>query len=220
MPGPDKLGRYVLGLRGEPCYESVAALGPEYTGWALIADEDAGPEKSLWLDATGVSRQFNTSPQLSWAPDHVGRFFDPRRLLPGEYEFDYVAGYSKRTMIGGYLPAADIAVWNPKYRAGYEVIVVLPVGENARPVGRVRSERFGSREPTATAGEPAVTDRYWNGSAAEFYSALVGVWNRWHDFFEQKMTVDIPDQWLLDAARAGIVLSRCSYRGLNPTSDR
>src|SRR2546426_9468207 len=31
------------------------------------------------------------------------------------------------------------------------------------------------------------------------------------------MKVEIPDEGLLDAARAGIVLSRCSYRGLEPT---
>lgn len=216
-PGPDELGRYVLSLPGDPCYESVAALGPEYTGWVLVANEEAGPEESLWLEPDGVSRQFKTSPQLSWAPDHVGRFFDPRELLPAEYAFDYVGGFSKRTMLGGYLPVADIAVWNPNYHAGYEVMVALPAGKNARPVGRVRSEQFGPDQPGKPAEEPAVTDRYWNGSAAGFYSALVGVWNRWHDFFDQKMTVEIPDEWLLDAARAGIVLSRCSYRGLNPT---
>ena len=50
-----------------------------------------------------------------------------------------------------------------------------------------------------------------------FFSALAGVWNRWHDFFEHRMPVEIPDRWLLDAARAGITLSRCSYRGLEPT---
>jgi hypothetical protein len=31
------------------------------------------------------------------------------------------------------------------------------------------------------------------------------------------MPVSIPDEWLLNAARAGITLSRCSYRGLEPT---
>jgi hypothetical protein len=31
------------------------------------------------------------------------------------------------------------------------------------------------------------------------------------------MPVEIPDPWLLDAARAGITLCRCSYRGLEPT---
>src|SRR5260370_37726689 len=31
------------------------------------------------------------------------------------------------------------------------------------------------------------------------------------------MPVEIPDEWLLDSARAGIMLSRCSYRGLEPT---
>ena len=30
------------------------------------------------------------------------------------------------------------------------------------------------------------------------------------------MPVEIPDGWLLDAARAGITLCRCSYRGLEP----
>ena len=31
------------------------------------------------------------------------------------------------------------------------------------------------------------------------------------------MPVNIPDEWLLNAARAGITLCRCSYRGLEPT---
>ncbi len=31
------------------------------------------------------------------------------------------------------------------------------------------------------------------------------------------MPVEIPDSWLLDSARAGITLCRCSYRGLEPT---
>ena len=31
------------------------------------------------------------------------------------------------------------------------------------------------------------------------------------------MQVEIPDEWLSDAARAGIALSRCSYHGLDPT---
>ena len=45
----------------------------------------------------------------------------------------------------------------------------------------------------------------------------MGVWNRWRSFFASGMEVDIPDEWLNDAARAGIVLSRCSYHGLEPT---
>ena len=60
-------------------------------------------------------------------------------------------------------------------------------------------------------------DRFWNTSAEGFFSALAGVANYWTHFFEDHMTVDIPDPWLLDAARAGITLSRCSYRGLEPT---
>jgi hypothetical protein len=60
-------------------------------------------------------------------------------------------------------------------------------------------------------------EHYWNGSAEEFFSALVGIWNRWHNFFAAGMQVEIPDAWLADAARAGIALSRCSYHGLEPT---
>jgi hypothetical protein len=60
-------------------------------------------------------------------------------------------------------------------------------------------------------------DRYWNGTAEDFFSALVGIWNRWNDFFSSGMNVEIPDAWLSDAARAGIALSRCSYHGLEPT---
>src|SRR5208282_2453936 len=60
-------------------------------------------------------------------------------------------------------------------------------------------------------------DRYWNGSAEQFFSALAGIWNRWHTFFAAGMQVEIPDEWLADAARAGIALARCSYHGLEPT---
>ncbi|MGH9342835.1 MAG: hypothetical protein ACRD19_03620, partial [Terriglobia bacterium] len=220
-PGPDKLGNYILSLDEDPCYESVAALGPEFIGWTLVANEEAGPEKSLWLEADGKSRQLGSNPQSLWAPDLTGRLFDPSRLLPGEYPYNYIPGYSKRTMLGGYLPVADVGVWNPTYRVGYEVMVLLPPGENARPMGRVQAmrlpENIGSPASSADPQPSDFQDRYWNGSPEEFYSTLAGVWNHWHDFFDQKMQVEIPDDWLLDAARAGIVLSRCSYRGLNPT---
>jgi hypothetical protein len=219
-PAPDVVGDAILSSTDDPCYENVAAMGPEFIGWTLAANEEAGPLKSLWLEADGKSRQLGTDPQSLWAPDLTGRLFDPHRLLPGEYQYDYVPGYSKRTLLGGYLPAPDIGVWNPEYHAGYEVMMVLPPGKDAKPIGRVRAMRLPGRGGNQNSSDgPAAlfVDRYWNGSSTEFFSALAGVWNRWHDFFEQKMQVDIPDEWLLDAARGGIVLSRCSYRGLNPT---
>jgi hypothetical protein len=226
-PGPDVCGEYILHSDEDPRYENVAALGAELIGWTLVANEESGPEKSLWLEADGKSRQFDANPQALWAPDLTGRLFDPRRLLPSEYLYEYVPGYSKRTLLGGFLPAADIGVWNPTYRLGYEVMVVLPPGPEARAVGRVRA--LLPSGPMATLipeGDTSVgsapsdapwIDRYWNGSGEDFFSALVGIWNHWQHFFQDRMKVEIPDEWLLDAARAGITLSRCSYRGLEPT---
>ncbi len=43
-------------------------------------------------------------------------------------------------------------------------------------------------------GGATYVDHYWNASAESFFSALAGVWNRWHDLFEHKMQVDIPDR--------------------------
>jgi hypothetical protein len=60
-------------------------------------------------------------------------------------------------------------------------------------------------------------DRYWNCSSQQFYEALAGIWNRWSSLYETAMPVKIPDEWLLNSARAGITLCRCSYRGLEPT---
>ena len=227
VPGPDVLGDYILNSDEDPTYENVAALGPELIGWTLVANEEAAPEKSLWLEADGKSRQLGTNPQSLWAPDLTGRLFDPRRFLPSEYLYEYVPGYSKRTLIGGYLPAADIGVWNPKYQVGYEVMVILPPGKNALPMGRVRATvphgPGGTLIPEgdSDAAEPAphggFVEKFWNGSAAQFFSALAGIWNRWHHFFDDRMKVEIPDEWLLDAARAGIVLARTSYQGLEPT---
>ena len=52
----------------------------------------------------------------SWEQDQLGAYFDPASLLPGENPqiYEYSAGYSKRTLLGGYLPVADIGVWNPR----------------------------------------------------------------------------------------------------------
>lgn len=223
---PDAPGDYILNFSEDPCYENVAALGAELIGWTLVANEEAGPEKSLWLEADGKSRQVAADPQSSWAPDVTGRLFDPVRFLPSEYLYDHVPGYSKRTLLGGYLPVADIGVWNPNFKVGYEVMVLLPPGADSKPMGRVRALLPGENSSLIPAGDASVAqalpssrwvDRYWNGSAEDFFTALARIWNRWRHFFEDRMHVEIPDPWLLDAARAGIVLSRCSYHGLEPT---
>ena len=228
-PGPDVAGNYILNSADDPCYENVAALGKEYIGWSLVANEQAGPLKSLFVGPDGTSRQLNKQPegQGLWAPDLVGAVFDPSRFLPGEYQtnYEYVPGYSKRTLLGGYLPVANTGVWNPVYKLGYEAMVLLPAGDQAEPMGRMRirlpDEKAvrDNRSGTVFKGPDgsAYVERYWNTTADAFFSALVGVWNRWHDFFEHRMPLEIPDRWLLDAARAGITLSRCSYRGLEPT---
>jgi hypothetical protein len=225
VPGPDIPGEYILNSDEDPSYENVAALGPEFIGWTLVANEETAPQKSLWLEADGTSREFGADPQSLWAPDLTGRLLDPHRLLPSEYLYDYVPGYSKRTLLGGYLPAADIGVWNPRFRLGYEVMAVLPPGQSANPIARVRAMlpsgpakgHIPANESNAEQPSSAFADHYWNGSAEDFFSALAGVWNKWRHFFEAEMRVQIPDGWLLDAARAGIVLCRCSYRGLEPT---
>ncbi|HUY15391.1 MAG TPA: hypothetical protein VMX16_17445, partial [Terriglobia bacterium] len=226
IPGPDKWGEYILNSNEDPCFENVAALGAELIGWTLVANEEAGPARSLWLEADGTSRQFGSDSQSLWAPDMTGRLFDPHRFLPSEYLYQYVHGYSKRTLLGGYLPAADIGVWNPKFQVGYEVMVLLPPGADAKPLARIRAmtpAANGTLIPQGDTGAASsvpstkFTEHYWNGSAEEFFTVLVGLWNHWHHFFEDRMKMEIPDEWLLDAARAGIVLSRCSCRGLNPT---
>ncbi|HEX6558828.1 MAG TPA: hypothetical protein VF021_05180 [Longimicrobiales bacterium] len=223
---PDRPGEYILNSDEDPSYENVAALGAEYVGWTLVANEEAGPERSLFLEADGKSRQFGRNPQSLWAPDLTGRQFDPRRFLPSQYLYEYVPGYSKRTLLGGYLPAADIGVWNPAHQLGYEVMMILPPGAEATPIARVRAMVPKSDVPLIPAGDTnasqalpdaAWVDRYWNGTAADFFGALVGIWNRWQHFHEDHMRVEIPDPWLLEAARAGITLARCSYKGYEPT---
>jgi hypothetical protein len=229
VPAPDEPGNYILNSNEDPCYENVSALGAEYIGYTLVGNEEAGPLRSLFLEADGKSRQLSSQPegQATWAPDLMGAVFDPARFFPGEDPsiYRYIHGYSKRTLLGGYLPVADIGVWNPESRAGYEVMVLLPPGADAKAIGRIRltlpesqSGQHGSPvSRTPSADGLIYIDRYWNTSAEGFFSALAGVANYWNHFFEDHMTVDIPDPWLLDAARAGITLSRCSYRGLEPT---
>jgi hypothetical protein len=223
--GPDRLGQYILDSNQDPSYENVAALGAEYTGWTLVSDDGVGALKSIWLEPDGKSRQFGDDPQNLWAPDANGRLFEPFRLLPFSMLYTYKPGYSKRTMLGGFLPAADIGVWNPDNAVGYEVMMVLAAGGDRKPIARVRATLPPTQSgPLRTGGlatdaqiSNGVMDRYWNGTAVDFYTAVLGLWERWTTFFDSRMQVEIPDQWLLQAAKAGIVATRCSYRGLEPT---
>lgn len=81
--GPDTAGQYVLNSAEDPCYENVAALGPEYVGWTLVANEESGPKNSLYLDAIGRSRELadNLGLQGLWAPDAAGSAFNPAEII-------------------------------------------------------------------------------------------------------------------------------------------
>ena len=225
VPGPDVPGMYILNSSDDPSFENVAALGAEYIGWTLVANEQGGPKTSLYLEPDGKSREIGGKPDGdgSWQQDQVGAYFDPASLLPGENPqiYEYSSGYSKRTLLGGYLPVADVGVWNPHYQCGYETMVLLPPGTDAMPIGRVRSmvleEHAGGHALRKAPDGRVYLDRYWNCSPQQFYEALAGIWNRWSSLYETAMPVKIPDEWLLNAARGGITLSRCSYRGLEPT---
>jgi hypothetical protein len=138
-PGPDQLGQYILDSAEDPSYENLAALGPEYIGWTLVSDEGLGPMKSLWLEPDGKSRQYGDDPQSLWAPDLKGRLFEPTHLLALPFLYKYQPGYSKRTMLGGFLPAADIGVWNVENGVGYEVMMVLSSSPDRKPIARVRA---------------------------------------------------------------------------------
>ncbi|GGH11407.1 twin-arginine translocation signal domain-containing protein [Silvibacterium dinghuense] len=222
IPGPDVTGEYLLNSNEDPCFENVAALGEEYIGWTLVANEQGGPKSCLYLEADGISREIAGKPEGegTWEPDQVGAYFDPAALLSDDNPklYAYRKGYSKRTLLGGYLPVANIGVWNAEYSCGYEVMVLLPPGEDAKPIGRVRSmvpdtQRSSEKDIDGT----LFVDRYWNCGPQEFYSELAGIWNRWSSLYDAAMPISIPDEALLNAARGGITLSRCSYRGLEPT---
>jgi hypothetical protein len=145
-------------------------------------------------------------------------------LLPVPYLYAYKPGYSKRTMLGGFLPAADIGVWNSANNVGYEVMMVLSPGPERKPMACIRAT-LPEGQPAAIfqvadglATNPNIADgvmeRYWNCTSEEFWEAVLSLWQRWANFFDQHMQVEIPDPWLLQAAKAGIVLCRCSYRSL------
>lgn len=225
-PGPDVTADFLLRSQEDPCYENVAALGPEYVGWTLVSSEGAGPMRSLYLQPDCTTREPKANTQEGWAPDMEGAAFDPADYFPfaAPEQYEYKPGYSKRTLLGGYLPVADTGVWNPEYNCGYELTMLLPPEPEARPIARMRV-RLSAADLAQHSGGNLVHDpdghvyalHFWNTSADAFYRALAGTWNHWHSLYEEVMPVEIPDPWLLDAARAGITLSRCSYRGLEPT---
>jgi hypothetical protein len=57
VPGPDVPGKYMLNSSEDPSYENVAALGPEYIGWTLVANEQGGPRlRCTWSPMAGRGR--------------------------------------------------------------------------------------------------------------------------------------------------------------------
>lgn len=225
VPGPDVPGNYILGSTEDPSYENVAALGPEYIGWTLVSNEQSNPQHSVYLQADGTSRErLNQPPQTAWAPDELNPVVDPQEFLPtyNPQCWQYVDGHSKRTLLGGYLPVADLGVWNPQFACGYELMCLLPDGANAVPLTRLRimiPEEQVKAEMHIWRDEHgrAFVEKYPDEDAPKFFAELLIIWRHWENFFSESMPVQIPDEWLLAGARAGIVLSRCSYRGLEPT---
>ena len=224
-PGPDTAGNYVLDSNEDPSYENVAALGPEFIGWTLVGNEQGGPQHSLFLQPDGTSRELNNNPQqASWAPDELAPVIDPRDYFPNDnvHLWKYEDGFSKRTLLGGFTPTAHTGVWNDQYKCGYELMVLLAEEENATPMTRMRmmvplDQITPGMHIYKNAAGQSFVDRYTNTDANRFFSTLLGIWNKWSTYFESTMPVDIPDEHLRDAARAGIMLSRCSYRGFEPT---
>ena len=225
VPGPDVPGEYILASADDPCYENVAALGPEFLGWTLVANEQSGPARSLFLEPDGTSRELHNEPaQAAWAPDELSPIFDPKDFFPNDnvHLWRYEKGFSKRTLLGGFTPTADIGVWNQQYQCGYEAMVLLPEGVDASPIARVRimipdDQITPAMHIYRDSQNRAFLDHYVNGSAQQLFATLASIWNHWSTLFEESMPVTIPDEWLLESARAGIMLSRCSYRGLEPT---
>ncbi|MBE7182211.1 MAG: hypothetical protein INR71_13585, partial [Terriglobus roseus] len=103
QPGPDVTGEFLLRSDQDPCYENVAALGPEYIGWSLVSSDGAGPERSIYLQPDCLTRELHPSTQAAWAPDIEGTLFDPNDYFPfaAPEQYAYQPGYSKRTLLGG-----------------------------------------------------------------------------------------------------------------------
>lgn len=222
--GPDRASQYVLGSSEDPCFENVAALGSEYIGWTFVGRDGGGPKASIYLDEAGNSRQRKDDP--AWAPDRNGPLLDMADHLPFSFPegYSYTPGYSKRTLLGGHLPVAHIGVWNPKFKRGYEMMALQPEQDGAPPIARIRvlldaseKEPLGSVVSAPDEEGMRFSEEFVGGTRKEFFTALRSTATYWEKYFEAGVRIDIPDQWLLQAAKAGLVISRCSYHGLEPT---
>ena len=85
-------------------------------------------------------------------------------------------------MLGGFLPAADIGVWNPDNKVGYEVMMVLSPGPERKPLGRIRAT-LPAGQPVyfhtiGSSTEPDIrggfVDQYWNCTPDEFLAGRIG----------------------------------------------
>jgi hypothetical protein len=221
----DALTRRVLARPGDPTYDHVASLLPQNGSWDFI-----GTPRSQWKPLVHpdgrITIRTTVKPEggkTDFRRD-VCCLFDPAREgLP------YAGRSGSQGLLDGYLPVNRTRIATPDGQGEWEQTSFVSTDAAGRSTLSIRAARLGENASNAyfTVAEPTCPElasllRMSNGPRASrvdaggFDQALAALRREYRQVLTDRMTLDVPDKFLADAALGGLVKGINTYVGAIP----
>ena len=219
----DLLGDRVLARDEDPSFEACAAFLPDLNAYTFLSGEFSD-------DVLAVAPDGRLGPMRgAYGPDRLEKtLFNPMDHLP-----PHKPTASKRSLLGGHLPAVDYAFRDEESGVTWELAAFgrprrgQPLQHALTPKREILPERLDAlislRTSSAAAPNASPARKYFRAgegleeiSAAEFFTELFEFRALWEAVFSEAMAVEIPDRRLVDAATASLARAIVTYNGLAP----
>jgi hypothetical protein len=194
----DVLGQQVLAHGEEPSYEALAGLLPPLRAYTFLGTPMSREKIIVWQDGRlGLGIHDHELSNI---------LFDPVQLLHGP---NGNSAATKQGLVGRYLPVIDYGFFDPGTKSGWEEMAFSTGEEELQTYVCLRS-KGGRRTYWRLPGAHPLE----NGTA--FYRKLLSIQQKWDKFFAEGTTLQVPEDRVLDASKAGIVRALISERGVHP----
>jgi len=197
----DVLGRKVLQRGEDASYEDVAGFLAPLKTYTFVAMPQW--KEKLIVDERGVVRR--TPDKSAPTKDTRPASFDPVAMFP-----DVSPTCLKAGVLGGWLPAVDLACRDKEAGSGYELIVVPCTGDETKAHVRLRAGEGARYFEVGPDGHAELE------MAGPFYRAVLELKSKWERAFAPAMKMDLPERRVADAARACIAKALAGCVGPHP----
>jgi len=196
----DVLGQKVLADKDDPTYEKVVGFLPACHTYTFVGTLDS-QEKCI-VGPDGTVGEF---------PNQWGKDKDYHRLLfdPTDAVGDIEPTVAKRGLLGGSLPAANMGFYDQQSKRGWEQCVFAIEDSGTSIFMRVR-------ESSGKTAYYQLDPLKKLDDGKRFYAGLLALKQRWDGVFAPGLKIEVGDQRVVDACRAGLAIALTGYIGAHP----